>query len=109
MVLAAAFGIFWTFQWAIQKITRAYFLRYTEKLPGIERYRTYLSDDILFTENRGYTVGFALENVTRIFKDANFLYIDFNTLGRIRMPLSVFEDESSRLAFEELVASKKKA
>jgi hypothetical protein len=105
--LIAGFFIFWGFEAANSKITSKYYLQFLESLADVEKCRTYLRDDFLFTENRGHLIGFPLSSVSKVFVDSRFMYIDFSNMGRTRIPLSAFPDENTRLEFEKLFLQKK--
>lgn len=105
--LIAGFSIFWGFQTANSKITSKYYLSFLERLPDVEKCRTYLRDGFLFTDSRGYLIGFPLSSVSKVFIDSRFMYIDFSNMGRARIPLSAFPDENTRLEFEKLLLQKK--
>jgi hypothetical protein len=103
LVFALSLFLFWGFQSANQTITSRYFLKFMERLPDIEAYRTLLDDEYLTTENRRYRSGFPLSGATSIFVDSEFVYVDFSTLGRMRVPLSAFPDDKALQEFKKTI------
>ena len=110
LALALTFLV-WLIHWSWQKgfffVYRKMATRYFASLPDSESWTCEVTDNQLVTGNRGFFYIFPLLKISHIYEKQGFLYIEFSTLGLVRMPFSAFQSDNERCEFIRMLESKK--
>lgn len=81
--------------------------RYIASLSDSDKWTSEVVDQRFVTENRGLIYSFPLSELSRIYERDEFLYLDFSSLGRARIPFSAFQTSDERFQFTRLLDTKK--
>ena len=101
------FGLGWLLLWAsqtaINRVVGRGYRKFLQGLPGAEDFTTFFDGDYIVTESRGSRIGFHLSTSSSLYSDSDYVYVDFNKLGRVRVPISAFPDDAARSCFESRI------
>jgi hypothetical protein len=101
----------WLIHWSWQKgfafVHRKMAARYISTLSGSDTWTSEVVDHRFVTENRGLIYSFPLSELSHIYEKDEYLYLDFSSLGRARIPFSAFQSSDERFQFSRMLDSKK--
>lgn len=104
--------LIWLVHWSWQKgaalVSRKMTIRYFGSLPGSDIWTSEVTDDRLVVGSRGVLYSFPLPELSRLHERDNYLYLEFSTLGRTRIPFSAFQSVSDRFEFVRILDLKRK-
>lgn len=81
--------------------------RYIASLPDSELWTSEVVGDKFVTGSRGLTYSFPLSELSHIYEQGEYLYLEFPDIGRARIPFNAFQSPSERCEFVQMLESKK--
>ena len=106
MFFACVFA--WLWQKAYDRSYRFFFGRYFATIPDSDAWVARVEEEYFVTEHRGLKIAFPFHALSRVYEEGDYVYLDFGSLGRARVPCRVFDSSEHRGTFVALLNSRKK-